>query len=337
MLNRLFEPFRIKSLSLNNRIVMSPMCQYKAVNGEGIPEDWHYIHLTSRAIGGTALVLTEMTNVSPNGRITEQCLGLYNEKQQDAFKRIIEGVHQYGSKIGIQVAHAGRKSTIPNGDIVGPSLVAFSDDSPTPRELTRDEISELVEAFARSTKLAVEAGFDTIELHGAHGYLIHQFMSKASNKRNDEYSDRTRFAKEVIQAVRSEMPSDMPLIFRVSATDMAEGGDTFDERLAVCRELIGYGIDIFDVSNGGDGPASPEVYDGYQVKFAEQYKREFGIPVISVGKLDNPRVADSVVRDGRADLICIGKGMLRHPYWAKEAAEELGQTLEMPGVYNVAY
>lgn len=337
-MTRLFEPFKIKKLTLKNRIVLSPMCQYQAKNGEGIPENWHFTHLTSRAIGGTGLIFTEMTNVEPRGRITEHCLGLYNDKQEEAFKKINEDIHKYGAKSGLQIAHAGRKSTINNGDIVAPSAIPFSESSPVPRELKKAEIERMIESFAEGAQRAVRAGFDTIEIHGAHGYLLHQFMSKDSNRRDDEFGDPTLFASKVIRAIKSEMPSDMPLMLRISAVEYNENpGYEFEDMLGYCKQFIEDGIDLFDVSTGGNSMNRPEVYPGYQAHYAQKIKEILNIPVMSVGKLENPGVAEFILRENYADLVCIGKGMLKNPYWPKEAAIELGHSLALPGVYDQGY
>ncbi|MCG5105380.1 NADH:flavin oxidoreductase/NADH oxidase [Oceanobacillus alkalisoli] len=333
----LFDPYELKNLKLKNRITLSPMCQYMATNKEGIPENWHMIHLVSRAIGGTGLILTEMTNVEPRGRITEHCLGIYNEEQVEAFKRINEEIHKYDAKSGLQLAHAGRKSVIEGGDIVAPSSISFSDKSPLPRELKTEEIERIVELFAEGAKRTVEAGFDTIELHGAHGYLIHQFLSPASNQRTDKYGEHVRFAKEVIQAVKAEIPSGMPLIMRISAVEYNGKGYTFDDMLEYCKTFIEAGVDMFDVSTGGDSVNRPDVYPGYQTSYAKAVREKLQVPVMSVGRLEVPEVAEMVIKEGHADMVSIGRGMLRDPYWAKEAAEKLGYSLELPGEYNLGY
>lgn len=333
----LFDPIKIAGLEIKNRVMMSPMCQYQAGNKAGTAENWHFVHYVSRAIGGTGLIMTEMTNVESRGRITEGCLGIYDEQHIDAFKRIIDECHRYGSKAGIQIAHAGRKSTISGADIVAPSAIPFSPDSPIPRQLTTSEIEEIVEAFGRGVERAVQAGVDAIELHGAHGYLIHQFMSPTTNKRDDVYGDLDRFALDVIHAVKGAMPKGMPLVFRVSAVEYAEEGYTFAEMLDKCRRFITAGVDAFDVTTGGNSPYRPEVYPAYQSKYAQIYKAKLGVPVISVGRLENPQVAELLIRNDIADMVCIGRGMLRNPYWVKEAAIVLGANLEMPGVYNMGY
>jgi NADPH2 dehydrogenase len=336
-MRKLFEPFRLKEVELKNRIVLSPMCQYKAMNKKGIPESWHLIHYVSRAIGGTGLIMTEMTNVEPNGRITERCLGLYSDEQEDAFKEINNEIHKYGAKSAIQIAHAGRKSQIMDGDIVAPSAIPFSNDYRVPRELTIDDIQKIIQMFANSTERAVRANFDAIELHGAHGYLLHQFISRASNHREDKYGDPTLFAKEVIEAVKSEMPSGMPLIMRISAIEYTDHPYTLSEMIKYCGTFIHAGVDMFDVSTGGNSPNKPEIFPGYQAKFARTIKESLNIPVISVGRLEIPEVAEFVLNSDYADLVSIGKGMLKDPYWAKTAAEKLNVQIEMPGVYGLGY
>jgi NADPH2 dehydrogenase len=333
----LFDPIQIKGLQLKNRVMMSSMCQYQAENLDGTPVDWHFIHYTSRAIGGTGLIFFEMTDIEPRGRITDKCLGIWSEDQIPAYKRIVDACHKYDAKVGLQIAHAGRKSVIEEGDIVAPSEIRFSENSPIPRELRKDEIEAIIEGFGKSTALAVKAGFDVIELHGAHGYLIHQFLSPASNKRKDEYGQFHRFPKEVIKIVKANMPEEMPLIMRISAVEYREGGYGFDHMLDLIPGFVEAGIDVFDVSTGGDGPVRPHVYPAYQVKYAETIKKTFNIPVINVGSLENPQVAESVIRNEEADIIAIGRGMLRNPYWAKEAAKLFGIDLELPGVYNMGY
>jgi NADPH2 dehydrogenase len=336
-MSKLFEPFKIKNLQLKNRIVLSPMCQYQAMNGEGVPENWHLVHLVSRAMGGTGLVMTEMTNVEPMGRITNHCLGIYTGVQEEAFKRINEEIHKYGAKTGIQLAHAGRKSQIKEGEIVAPSAIAFGHGYRTPKELKVDEIKSIIEKFADGAKRSVRAEFDTIEIHGAHGYLLHQFMSNSSNKRQDAYGDPTLFAKEVIEAVKSEIPIGMPLILRISAIDYAEESYSLEEMISYCQTFIDAGIDMFDVSTGGNSPVKPEVFPAYQAKYGKAIKEALDIPIISVGALENPNMAEFVVNDQYADLVAIGKGMLKDPHWAKNAAETLQVELEMPGVYGLGY
>jgi NADPH2 dehydrogenase len=331
----IFDPITVKGLELSNRVMMSPMCQYQAYEKDGSPGDWHFVHYTSRAIGGVGLIMIEMTNVEPKGRITEHCLGLWSEDHISPFNRLIESCHQYGSKVGIQIAHAGRKSTIEGEDIVAPSSIPFSEQSAVPRELSIGEIKNIITKFGNSTKLAVQAGVDTVELHGAHGYLLHQFMSPFSNKRTDEYGEYSKFPLEVIKIVRDNMPDDMPLIMRISATEYDEGGYNFEHMKAMIPSFIEAGVDVFDVSTGGNGPTRPATYPAYQVQYAEKVRKLFNIPVISVGRLENPLVAEAVVGNEQTDMVAIGKGLLRKPYWMKEASRSLNQEVKLPGVYDM--
>ncbi|STZ07132.1 NADPH dehydrogenase [Moraxella caprae] len=326
-IRNLFTPFSLKNLELKNRIVMPPMCQYSAT--DGVPNDWHLVHYTSRAIGGVGLIIVEMTNVAPNGRISPNCLGLWNDTQKDVFKKIVDSVHAHGAKIAVQIAHAGRKAQDePNA--VAPSAIHYGEldyagqNLITPKELTTDEVKELVGAFANSVKRAVEAGFDAIELHAAHGYLIHQFYSPKSNTRTDEYGqDKALFGVEVIAAAKAVMPADMPLIVRISAQEYGKDGFDSDYGVEIAKRFSDVGADMFDVSGGGDGVLvkgnHPEFYAGYQVDLARKVKQATGKPVIAVGMLDNVAVADHILGVGDADLVAVGRGLLRDPYWVLNA------------------
>lgn len=336
-MSKIFEPFKLKNVELPNRIMLSPMCQYQAKNNDGKPNDWHFVHLTSRAVGGVGLICFEMTDIEPRGRITEECLGLWDASQVEHYRRIVEACQSYGSKVAIQLSHAGRKSVIKDGDIVAPSAIPFSEASPVPRELKREEIKDIIKKFGVSTKLAVDAGFDVIELHGAHGYLLHEFLSPLSNHRDDEFGEYGYFALEVIKEVRKNMPSSMPLVMRISAVEYAEEGYDFDHIDQYIQSFIDAGVDAFDVSSGGNSPHRPEVYPAYQTKYAQLIKEKYDIPVISVGYLETPQVADEVLEQNQADMIAIGKGLLRYPYWMKEAAEQLGVAYELPGEYNLGF
>ncbi|MBM7840273.1 2,4-dienoyl-CoA reductase-like NADH-dependent reductase (Old Yellow Enzyme family) [Alkalihalobacillus xiaoxiensis] len=336
----LMEPIQLNQLRLKNRVVMSPMCQYSAAGKDGIVTDWHLHHYTSRAIGGVGLILMEMTNVDPDGRISDFCLGLWSDEQRDALIPIVEQAHQHGAKIGIQIAHAGRKAE-DAANPVSSSAVAFSSAYKEPKELSETEITTLVDQYKQAAKRAVEAGFDTIELHGAHGYLIHQFLSPFSNKRTDRYGeDRTLFAKEIIHAVKTVIPKEMPLIMRISATEYVEEGYTVEEAIAFSRELVQAGVDVLDVSSGGEGKPDPGrfpgTFGGYQVPLARKLKEALNIPVIAVGMLDNPVLANSVLQNGDADLIAIGRGLLSNPYWTLSAAETLKLEKDVPKQYQQA-
>lgn len=324
---KLFTPYSLKNLELKNRVVMPPMCQYSAT--DGVPNEWHFVHYTSRAVGGVGLIIVEMTNVAANGRISPNCLGLWNDEQQQAFKKIVDSVHAQGAKIGIQIGHAGRKAQDePNA--IAPSAIHYGEldyagqSLITPRELTNAEVKELVQAFQNSVNRAVEAGFDTIEIHAAHGYLIHQFYSPKSNQRQDEYGkDKALFGVEVIQAARAVMPAEMPLIVRISAQEYGKEGFDSNYGVEIAKRFSEAGADMFDVSGGGDGVLHagnhPEFYAGYQVELARKVKQATGKPVIAVGMLDEPAVADHVLGVNDADLVAVGRALLRDPYWVLNA------------------
>lgn len=318
-------PFKVKSLSLKNRIVMPPMCQYQAKYG--LANDWHFVHYVSRAIGGVGLIILEMTNVAPNGRITPNCLGLWNDKQRDQLKRIVDAVHAQNGKIAIQIAHAGRKA-LGESDVVSCSATLYDGNVEAnpewqyqmPRELTKDEIIDIIEKFKQSTKRAVDAGFDAIEIHGAHGYLIHQFSSPKTNLRTDEYGqDKLLFAEQVIKAAKSVMPNDMPLIVRFSAKEYGANGYDIDYGCQIAKRLAQAGADVLDVSGGGDGKLdpkhTPDFHAGYQVYLARAIRQVTDLPIITVGMLEDPYVADYVLSTGDADLVGIGRGLLKDPYW----------------------
>jgi 2,4-dienoyl-CoA reductase-like NADH-dependent reductase (Old Yellow Enzyme family) len=334
----LLEPFEFKSLRLRNRIVMPPMCQYAVTDKDGKPNDWHFTHYTSRAIGGAGLIIMEMTDVEPDGRISDYDLGLWSDEQVPAFARIIEACRRWGAKVGIQIAHAGRKAQ--DAEVpVSCSPIAHSDKYKTPRELSTSEVEAMVGKFEAAFRRAVQAGVDVVEIHGAHGYLIHQFQSPNINKRTDKYGiDRSRFGVEIVQAARRVLPEDMPLIMRISAIEFAEGGYGLEEGIELGRRYRDAGVDIFHVSSGGDGPKGPRYAGpGYMIDYAQAFKEALGVPVIAVGRLEDPRLADQVIRDGKADLVAVGRGMLRNPYWANEAAIALGKGPLTPKAYERAY
>ncbi|MFC4401949.1 NADH:flavin oxidoreductase/NADH oxidase [Gracilibacillus xinjiangensis] len=336
-MNQLFSSFHIKNLTLKNRVVMPPMCQYSVIREDGIPNDWHYTHYVSRAVGGTGLIIVEMTNVEPDGRITNNCLGLWSDDQIPAYKKIVDAVHAQGAKIGVQIAHAGRKAEDADTP-VAPSAIRFSEKYNMPRALSTKEVKEMVEKFRQSVRRAVEAGFDTVEIHGAHGYLIHQFHSHLTNKRDDEYKELTKFGMEVIQAAKSEMPEDMPLILRISATEFAEDGYDLQGGIELARKYKEAGVDIFHISAGGEGKIAPSrnpgSHAGYMIPFARAMKEALQVPVITVGNLDRPEIADAVIGNNDADLVAVGRGMLRDPYWAIHAAHQLKQEITVPTQYE---
>lgn len=339
-MDRLHTPFAIKKLELRNRIVMPPMCQYSVAAKDGKPNDWHFVHYASRAVGGAGLIIMEMTDVEPDGRISDYDLGLWSDDHVPAFARIISAVQGHGAKIGIQIAHAGLKAQ--DAEVpVAPS--AFSVGTRIPRALTTEETKAMVGKFRDAARRAIEAGVDTIELHGAHGYLIHQFHSPTFNRREDEYGrDLSLFGTEIIREVKRVMPPDMPLLLRMSAIEYIDGGYDLEHSLAIARKYRDAGVDMFHVSSGGEGPAGqrkPGNYPGYQVPFARAFRQELGVPVIAVGMLDNPALADSVVANGDADLVGVARGMLRDPYWAIHAVLEVAgkEAIPAPRQYDRAF
>jgi len=343
----LFEPFDLRSLTVQNRIWMAPMCQYSAATDgpeQGAPHDWHFAHYAARAVGGAGLILTEATAVSPEGRISPADVGIWNDHQAAAFGRIARFVKEQGAVPGIQLAHAGRKaSTQPpwagGGPLTAdgggwqphaPSALPFADGHLVPAELSVAEIRQIVRQFADAARRALAAGFEVVELHGAHGYLIGEFLSPHSNRRTDGYGgpfeNRVRFALEVVDAVREVWPRELPLFFRISATDwLADGGWTPDETVRFTKELLVRGVDLLDVSSGGNAagvrvPVGP----GYQVPFAARVKAETGMPVAAVGEITDPRQAETILATGQADAVLLGRELLRQPGWPLHAAAELG-------------
>ncbi|RDW22461.1 NADPH dehydrogenase [Oceanobacillus arenosus] len=338
-------PFTIKGLELKNRIVMAPMCQYSVDTEDGMPNDWHFVHYVSRAIGGTGLIIVEMTDVDPDGRITNGDLGLWSDDHVPGYKRIVDEVHKYGAKIGIQIAHAGRKAEdaeqpVGASDIPVEVLPEESINGKLklPRALTTEEVKELVIQFKDAARRAVEAGFDTIELHGAHGYLLHQFMSPSINNRQDEYgADLARFGVEVTRAVKSVMPANMPLIMRMSAIEYIDGGYKIEHAIEMAKRFKEAGVDVFHVSSGGEAPPGklrPANHPAYQVPFARAFKKALNVPVIAVGKLSDPQVAEATIANGDADLVAVARGMLNDPYWGLHAIKAVSRTVTPPIQYN---
>jgi len=336
----LAKPFELKGLALKNRIVMPPMCQYSVWEKDGKPNDWHLVHYVSRAVGGTGLIIMEMTDVEPDGRITDYDLGLWSDDHIPAFARVISEMKKYGAKIGIQIGHAGRKAE--DAEVpVSSTDVPFSSDFKKPRALSTEEVKEMVNKFKEAARRAVEAGVDTIEIHGAHGYLVHQFHSPLINNRTDEYGqDLALFGVEIIQAMKSVMPEEMPLIFRISAMEYAEGGYGIEHAISLCRRYREAGVDIFHISSGGEAPIGarkPGKHAGFQVPLARSIKQSLGVPVIAVGNLDDPHIAEATLANGDADLIAVGRGMLRDPYWALHALHSLEGEMEVPKQYQRAF
>lgn len=332
---KLFTPISFRNIELKNRIVMSPMCMYSAE--DGVANDFHFVHYGSRAQGGVGLVMLEATGVEPRGRITNKCLGIWNDEQALALKKIVDFAHQNSdSKIGIQLAHAGRKgSTWENRQIsieegwetIAPSPIPFHHSERTPHVLTIEEIKNLVEDFRKATKRAVDAGFDVIEIHGAHGYLIHQFLSPLSNTRTDEYGgnaeNRARFLMEIVDAVNSEITENQALFVRISGTEYAENGWEISDSVELAKILKTKNVNLIDVSSGGNisGVTSP-LNPGYQVPLAEAVKKNADIKTGAVGLITDANHAEEILENGQADLIFLAREILRNPYFAVQSAWE---------------
>ncbi|MBN8432866.1 NADPH dehydrogenase NamA [Priestia flexa] len=335
MTAELFTPYQVKDVKLKNRIVMSPMCMYSCEEEDGIVTDWHLAHYTSRAVGQVGLIMIEATAVTPEGRITSRDLGIWNDEHVEGLQKLVNQVKAHGSKTAIQLAHAGRKATV-DGTIYAPSAIAFDDESKTPAEMTKEDIERTIEAFKEGAKRSKQAGFDIIEIHGAHGYLIHQFLSPLSNKRTDEYGgsaeNRYRFLQQTINSVKEVW--DGPLFVRVSATDYAEGGLTIDDHVTFAKWMKEQGVDLIDVSSGALVHAKINVYSGYQVPFAEKIKHEANIDTGAVGLITSGLQAEEILQSKRADLIFVARELLRDPYWPRTAAKELNTTIEAPVQYE---
>ncbi|HEX3578045.1 MAG TPA: NADH:flavin oxidoreductase/NADH oxidase [Thermoanaerobaculia bacterium] len=349
----LFDSYTIRAVTFRNRIFVSPMCQYSSE--EGLPNDWHLVHLGSRAVGGAGLVMVEASGVSPAGRITAWDSGFWSQQHADAFRRIAAFVESNGAVSGIQLAHAGRKAStdVPwrggrviregphSWQAVAPSPIPFRDGEPVPRELSVAEIEEIVEQFARSTALALDAGFRVIELHMAHGYLLHEFLSPLSNVRTDEYGgsleNRMRFPLRVAQRVRQTWPDHLPLFVRISASDWAEGGWDLPQSIEFAKRLRGLGVDLIDCSSGGAVPgAKIELGPGYQVPFARAIRAEAGVATGAVGLITDAHQADDIINSGSADAVLLARELLRDPYWPLHAARILGVDVPWPDQYQRA-
>lgn len=350
----LFAPLTLRSLTLPNRIVVSPMCEYSS--DDGFANDWHLVHLGSRAVGGAGLILTEAAGVSPEARISPWDLGIWKDEHIPGLARVTEFLHRHGAHAGIQLAHAGRKSsmsrpwektrTIPSSEggwqTVAPSAIRFSDDFPLPSALDRAGLDKIIADFVTAAHRAHAAGFDVIELHGAHGYLLHQFLSPLSNQRTDEYGgsfdNRVRFPLEIVRAVRRAWPTQLPLFLRISSTDWTPDtlGPSWDlpQTVAFAHLLKQEGVDLIDCSSGGNHPGQQiPIGPGYQVAFAEAVRREATIATGAVGMISQSAQADQIIRSGQADVVLLAREMLRDPYWPLRAARELNQETPWPVQY----
>ncbi|WP_435612510.1 NADH:flavin oxidoreductase/NADH oxidase [Streptomyces sp. bgisy159] len=355
-MSALFEPWTLRDLTIPNRVWMPPMCQYSAAPDgptAGAPTDWHFAHYAARAAGGTGLIIVEATAVSPEGRISPYDLGLWNDTQAEALRRITGFLTAQGTVPAVQLAHAGRKASTdqpwrsgaPLGAEEGgwrpvaPSPIAFGAGHPLPEELTTQQMTSVVRQFADAARRALAAGFQAVEVHGAHGYLIHEFLSPYSNHRTDayggSYENRTRFALEVVDAVRAVWPEDKPVFFRVSATDwLPEGGWTPEDTVRLAADLHAHGVDLLDVSTGGNvAEARIPTGPGYQVPFAARVKAESPLPVAAVGLITEAEQAEKILANGEADAVLLGRELLRDPSWARRAARTLGAQTRVPEQY----
>lgn len=343
----LFEPLTLRGVTLRNRIGVSPMCEYSSE--EGMPNDWHLVHLGSRAVGGAGLVMTEAAAVVPRGRISPQDAGIWSDTHAEAWARVTRFITSQGAVAGVQLAHAGRKGSTPRPwdsgqavtdseggwEPVAPSALAFDEGYRAPHALTREEIAQTVQAFADATKRSDAAGFDWLELHAAHGYLLHEFLSPKSNTRTDDYGgefeNRIRIVLETVRAIRGVWPERKPLAIRFSCTDWTEGGWTLEETVELSRRVGAEGVDLIDCSSGGGVPhVRIPVGAGYQVPLAETVRREAKIPTAAVGLITAPAQADEIIRNGRADMVMLARELLRDPYWPLHAARELRQADNAP-------
>jgi len=350
-MSHLFAPLNLRNVTIPNRITVSPMCQYSSI--EGFANDWHLVHLGCRAVGGAGLVLTEATAVTPRGRFSPQDLGIWSDDHIEPLAHIVRFLEQRGSVAGIQLAHAGRKASTPPpwenraGTLteaeggwrpVAPSAIPFDVGFNVPSVLTDDGISEIVANFVQAARRSHQAGFRVAEIHAAHGYLLHQFLSPLSNQRNDNYGgsfeNRTRLVREIVTAVRNVWPDELPLLVRISVTDWVVGGWDLDQSFELVRQLGMLGVDLVDCSSGGTSPnAKFPLGAGYQTQFAEQIKRVTGIKTGAVGLITAPAQADHIIRTGQADLVLLARELLRDPYWPLRAARELRHLAPWPAQY----
>ncbi|MGG0716595.1 NADPH dehydrogenase NamA [Robertmurraya massiliosenegalensis] len=335
METKLFSPYSIKDLTLKNRIVMAPMCMYSSENEDGKVEDFHITHYVSRAVGQVGLIIQEATAVTPQGRISSKDLGIWSDNHIEGLSRLTGQIKSYGTKTGIQLAHAGRKATV-DGEILAPSAIPFNENMKTPKEMTLDDIHEVVEAFKQGAIRANKSDFDVIEIHAAHGYLINEFLSPLSNKRTDKYGgsaeNRYRFLRETIDAVKEVW--DGPLLVRVSASDYQEDGMKPEDYVTLSQWMKEQGVDLIDVSSGAVVPARIHTYPGYQVPFAEKIKHGADIATGAVGLITTAIQAEEILQNNRADLIFLARELLRDPYFPRTAAKELGVTIEPPKQYD---
>lgn len=338
-MRKLFTEFTIKDLKLKNRIVMPPMCMYSA-GDDGMVTDWHVIHYATRAVGGVGLIIVEATGVSPEGRLTSNDLGIWSDSHIEGLSWIVRAVHDCGAKIGIQLNHGGRKCEAKDAVIEAPSPIPYNEGGIVPREMLTDDIADTVDEFRNAAIRAHKAGFDLIQIHAAHGYLLNEFLSPLTNHRTDQYGgspeNRVRIAGEVVDAVREVWPAEKPLEIRVTAEDYMDGGNHAEDLGNMLNLIKRKGIDSVNVSTGGLMPVVPQTFPGYQIPQAESIRNMTGLPVSAGGLLSDAVEADSILADNKADLIYLGRELLRNPYWVLNAAKTLDVELEWPKQYERA-
>jgi 2,4-dienoyl-CoA reductase-like NADH-dependent reductase (Old Yellow Enzyme family) len=348
----LFSPIQLAGITVRNRVFVSPMCEYSSQ--DGFSSDWHLVHLGSRAVGGAGLIITEASAVLAEGRITPQDLGIWKDEHIGGLKRIVDFVHGQGARIGVQLAHAGRKASMTRPwdpeqrylspseggwqNVMAPSSVPFAANFGQPVELDSAGIQTVTRAFVKATERAMEAGFDTVELHAAHGYLLHEFLSPLSNRRTDQYGgsfeNRIRLLVEVVDAVRATLPAELPLLVRISASDWFEGGWDIDQSVALAKVLKIHRVDLIDVSSGGMTPQQAiTIGPGYQTPLAERIRREAEIVTGTVGMITDATQAEHILRTGQADVVLLARELLREPYWPLHAAAQLGDVTSWPAQY----
>lgn len=334
-MSKLFSPLDIKGVTLKNRIVMSPMCMYSSTDKNGKLTPFHMTHYISRAVGQVGLIMVEATAVDPAGRISDQDLGIWSDSHVTDFKKLNDQIHRYGAKTAIQLAHAGRKAQL-KSDIYSSSALPFDESSQKPKEMTSGQIEATIRAFRQGAERARDAGFDMIEIHAAHGYLINQFLSPLTNKRTDEYGgsreNRYRFLERIIDVIKIVWKG--PLFVRISTDEYHEKGNTLDDIFYFTKRMKEQGVSLIDCSSGGVVPASVNTYPGYQINRCEAIKREIQIRTGAVGLITSGIQAEEILQNNRADLIFIGRSLLKNPYWAKAAADELGYPLQSPTQYK---
>ncbi|MDO4487162.1 MAG: NADPH dehydrogenase NamA [Bacillota bacterium] len=335
----LFNEINIKNMTVKNRIVMPPMCMYCAAD-DGKVTPWHILHYATRAVGGAGLIIVEATGVCPEGRISSRDLGLWNDEQIEGMKQLVEAVHANGAKVAVQLNHAGRKCTAEGMSVEAPSPIAFDDESIVPHEMTAEDIDDTVEEFRLAAERAEKAGFDMIEVHAAHGYLLSEFLSPLTNTRTDQYGGsperRVKTVGKVIDAVKTVWPQDKPICIRVSAEDYQDGGNKAEDIAEMLCMIKEKGIDIIDVSTGGVVPALPNAVKGYQIPHAEIIKNATGMPVIGGGLVTEAEEADDIIASGSTDMVYVGRELLRNPYWPLQATTILGADVKWPSQYERA-